>query len=66
MTQNFPAHNQSNSYQQSKVDKSRSRELGGTGLGLAIVKHIVLLHKGKIEIVSNVNAGAEFRIILPM
>ena len=49
-----------------RVDKSRSRELGGTGLGLAIVKHIVLLHKGKIEIVSNVNAGAEFRIILPM
>ena len=44
----------------------RSRELGGTGLGLAIVKHIALIHNGKAEIVSNVDSGAEFRIILPL
>lgn len=49
-----------------RVDKSRSRELGGTGLGLAIVKHIALIHNGKAEIVSNVDSGAEFRIILPL
>ena len=49
-----------------RVDKSRSRELGGTGLGLAIVKHIALIHNGKAEIISNPDAGAEFRIILPL
>ena len=49
-----------------RVDKSRSRELGGTGLGLAIVKHIALIHNGKAEITSSPDAGAEFRIILPL
>ncbi len=49
-----------------RVDKSRSRELGGTGLGLAIVKHIAMIHGGKVEVVSQVNAGAEFRILIPM
>lgn len=49
-----------------RVDKSRSRELGGTGLGLAIVKHIALIHNGKAEISNKPDAGAEFRIILPL
>lgn len=48
------------------VDKSRSREFGGTGLGLSIVKHIVELHKGEIEVNSNINKGTKFIIILPI
>lgn len=47
------------------VDKSRSRRLGGTGLGLSIVKHIVNLHKGSIEVDSELEAGTEFIIHLP-
>lgn len=47
------------------VDKSRSRELGGTGLGLSIVKHIVLNHKGKIEVKSAPGQGTTFKIIFP-
>ncbi|WP_026906431.1 two-component system histidine kinase PnpS [Paucisalibacillus globulus] len=48
-----------------RVDKARSRNTGGTGLGLAIVKHIVELHKGKIEIESEVNVGSTFHIYFP-
>ena len=47
------------------VDPSRSREQGGTGLGLAIAKHIVLLHDGRIEVVSQPGQGTEFIISLP-
>jgi two-component system phosphate regulon sensor histidine kinase PhoR len=48
------------------VDPSRSREQGGTGLGLAIAKHIVLLHDGRIEVVSQPGRGTEFIITLPL
>jgi two-component system phosphate regulon sensor histidine kinase PhoR len=48
------------------VDKSRSRKLGGTGLGLSIVKHIVILHKGKIDVESIPGAGTKFIITLPI
>lgn len=47
------------------VDKSRSRESGGTGLGLSIVKHIIRLHRGRIEVKSQLNEGSEFIIYLP-
>lgn len=47
------------------VDKSRSRRLGGTGLGLSITRHIVLLHRGEIEVQSQVGKGTTFRIRLP-
>ena len=48
------------------VNKARSRELGGTGLGLAIVKHIILAHKGEININSSVGKGTEFTIKIPL
>jgi two-component system phosphate regulon sensor histidine kinase PhoR len=49
-----------------RVDKARSRELGGTGLGLSIVKHIVLAHKGKVEVRSRLNRGSIFTVTLPI
>ncbi len=49
-----------------RVDKARSRERGGTGLGLAIVKHIVMAHKGDVEVRSRVNEGSLFSVILRM
>ncbi|MCP5005814.1 MAG: cell wall metabolism sensor histidine kinase WalK [Planctomycetes bacterium] len=48
------------------VDPSRSRKLGGTGLGLSIVKHIVLLHKGRIEVRSIPGSGTTFIISIPL
>jgi GGDEF domain-containing protein/anti-sigma regulatory factor (Ser/Thr protein kinase) len=42
-----------------------SGEEKGTGLGLAIVKGIVELHKGKIWVESQVNAGTKFTFVLP-
>ncbi|MGI9554265.1 MAG: sensor histidine kinase [Thermodesulfobacteriota bacterium] len=49
-----------------RVDKNRSREIGGTGLGLSIVKHIVLVHGGNIDLVSEEEKGSEFTIELPI
>jgi len=46
------------------LDPSRSKTTGGTGLGLSIVKHIVLMHKGTIEVSSTVNKGTTFTIRL--
>lgn len=48
-----------------RVDKGRSRDLGGTGLGLAIIKHIVLIHKGTVDVESEIGKGSTFTIRLP-
>ena len=37
----------------------------GTGLGLAVVRAIVTAHRGTIDVRSEENRGARFRILLP-
>jgi signal transduction histidine kinase len=49
-----------------RVDKSRSRELGGTGLGLSIVKHLILVHKGRMEIESQLGRGTTVSLYFPI
>ena len=49
-----------------RTDKGRSRELGGTGLGLAIVKHIIMRHRGRLIINSNLNDKTTFTVFLPL
>jgi His Kinase A (phosphoacceptor) domain./Histidine kinase-, DNA gyrase B-, and HSP90-like ATPase./HAMP domain. len=39
--------------------------IGGNGLGLTIVKEIIEKHGGRIEVVSTINSGSTFRMILP-
>jgi len=48
-----------------RVDPGRSRQVGGTGLGLAIVKHIVLRHRGRLDIKSKLGEGTKVEITLP-
>lgn len=46
-----------------RVEQSRSTNTGGTGLGLAIVKNIVDMHKGNIEVFSDLD-GTKFEVKL--
>lgn len=47
-----------------RVDKNRSRSTGGTGLGLAMAKEIIDIHKGEIEVFSELGMGTLFKITL--
>jgi two-component system phosphate regulon sensor histidine kinase PhoR len=49
-----------------RLDKSRSQDIAGTGLGLAITKHLVLLHRGTIDVESTPGSGASFIVSLPL
>jgi two-component system phosphate regulon sensor histidine kinase PhoR len=49
-----------------RVDAGRSRQVGGTGLGLAIVKHIVLRHRGRLDIASELGVGTTVSVSLPL
>jgi two-component system phosphate regulon sensor histidine kinase PhoR len=49
-----------------RVDKARSRESGGTGLGLAIAKHVLIRHKGRLKISSQIGHGSTFWCIFPI
>jgi signal transduction histidine kinase len=48
-----------------KVDRGRSKKSLGTGLGLAIVRELVSLHKGKIEVQSEIEKGTTFDVWIP-
>ncbi len=49
-----------------RVSTQESRQRGGTGLGLAIVKHIVLRHRGKLDIKSDIGDGSTFSVSIPL
>jgi signal transduction histidine kinase len=48
-----------------RIDKSRSQEIAGSGLGLAITKHLILQHRGNIEVEGGTGGGATFVVTLP-
>ncbi|HEY4641375.1 MAG TPA: ATP-binding protein [Thermoanaerobaculia bacterium] len=48
-----------------RIDKSRSQEIAGTGLGLAITKHLILQHRGNIDVEGGIGEGATFIVTLP-
>lgn len=49
-----------------RVEKGRSKKQGGTGLGLSIVKHIVNFYHGSITVQSELDAGTEFTVKIPI
>lgn len=49
-----------------RTDPSRDISTGGSGLGLAIVKHVLLNHKGNLEIHSEEGTGSEFICHFPL
>lgn len=48
-----------------QADSSTAREFGGTGLGLAICHQIIHAMHGRIEVESELGAGALFRVVFP-
>ena len=48
-----------------RVDASRASNTGGTGLGLAIVKHVLLRHRGRLDISSSLGKGSTFTCHFP-
>jgi len=48
-----------------RVDKARSHETRGAGLGLSIVKWIIDVHKGRIDVKSQLLYGTSFTIKIP-
>ncbi|MEK8078403.1 phosphate regulon sensor histidine kinase PhoR [Pseudomonas sp. XK-1] len=48
-----------------RVDSSRASNTGGTGLGLAIVKHVLLRHRARLEIHSDLGKGSSFTCHFP-
>ena len=49
-----------------QADGSQTRRYHGTGIGLALVKEIVTSHGGNIRVQSKLDAGATFKVSLPL
>ncbi|MGQ0555416.1 MAG: sensor histidine kinase [Nitrospiraceae bacterium] len=49
-----------------RTDVARGHTKKGTGLGLAICAWIVELHKGRIEVKSDLGQGSAFTVVLPL
>ncbi|TYA74392.1 hybrid sensor histidine kinase/response regulator transcription factor [Seonamhaeicola marinus] len=48
-----------------QVEKQSKSYFGGTGIGLEVVQSFVKLHKGKVEVSSEVGMGTTFKILFP-
>ncbi|MDD2057744.1 heavy metal sensor histidine kinase [Pseudomonas sp. GD03860] len=48
-----------------RAGSGRSRLEGGTGLGLAIVKSIMQVHRGEVEVRSELNGVTRFSLVFP-
>ena len=44
-------------------DKARTRQYNGAGLGLSICQSVARIHKGTIEVVSEVNVGTTVKVV---
>ncbi|HKN23825.1 MAG TPA: ATP-binding protein [Candidatus Acidoferrum sp.] len=49
-----------------RADQARSREVRGSGLGLAIARWIAEMHRGAIEVESELGRGSRFCVHLPL
>jgi CheY-like chemotaxis protein/anti-sigma regulatory factor (Ser/Thr protein kinase) len=48
-----------------QVESYETRQHEGAGLGLSITKQLVILHGGRIDLLSKVGEGTSFRIFIP-
>lgn len=49
-----------------RVQQTDGKKIPGSGIGLALVKEIVVAHKGRVELRSELGVGSTFRILLPI
>ncbi len=49
-----------------QAERSLDRSQGGLGIGLALVQQIVEMHRGRVEVVSELGQGSEFIVRLPV
>lgn len=48
-----------------RVSSGNVHTVKGFGLGLSFVKHVIQVHRGEVNLLSELNKGTEVRIILP-
>jgi signal transduction histidine kinase/ActR/RegA family two-component response regulator len=48
-----------------QLDSKLSRQYAGTGLGLSLAQRMAALHKGRIEVESELETGSRFTVYLP-